>query len=97
MKKILLTVALLSGGALINQSYAQETETTIQNPLLTSLKPADGKPATFSSQTELENTVPAKIAAINEEILKTPNDTVRVNYLRQQLWRFENAVVIENR
>jgi hypothetical protein len=97
MKKILLALALFSGGIAMNQAYGQESVKTEQNPLLTSIKPADGKPATFSSQTDLENTVPAKIAAIKEEILKTPNDTVRVNHLRQQLWRFENAIVIENR
>lgn len=97
MKKILLAFTLLAGGIGLNQAYAQETVQTEENVLLTPIKPADGKPATFATQTELENTVPAKIAAIKEEILKNPNDTVRVNHLREQLWRFENAIVIENR
>lgn len=98
MKKILLVVALLTGGALINRSFAQETETTTtaQNPLLTSLKPADGTPAIFPTQEELDSKVPAKIDGIKEEILNNSNDAVRVKYLREQLWRFENAVVVKN-
>ncbi|MBK7130432.1 MAG: hypothetical protein IPM74_10175 [Crocinitomicaceae bacterium] len=97
MKKTLIILSLLFGGMTIHQAYAQETVQTEQNPILTGIKPADGQPVTFSSQAELDSTVPGKISALKEEILKNANDSVRVNYLRQQLWRFENAIVVETR
>lgn len=68
-----------------------ETESTNN----TSLKPADAKPATFGSKEELEKAVPMKIAKIKEAINSGKYDDVQLQKLREELWQFENAVVIK--
>ena len=67
--------------------YSQTSET------FTSLKPADGNPVYFSSQEELNNYRAMKTLAIKEQILENQDDKNKVEYLRKELWRFENAMV----
>jgi len=63
------------------------------NEIYTPLKPADGKGAVFNTQAELNSKIQSKkdnmIAMINANI----NDPVKVKYYREELWRFENAIV----
>ena len=93
MKRVMLCIAIFCGSAMVNNTYAQETIELQQENILTSIKPVDGQPAVFSNQVDLENKVGLKIEEIKKMILENRNDTVKVNHLRQELWRFENAIV----
>lgn len=66
-----------------------------ESTVVGSLKPADATPATFGSKEELEKTVPMKMAAIKEAINSGKYDDVQLQKLREELWRFENAVVVK--
>ncbi len=72
-----------------NVSVKKSTET-----IYTSLKPSDASPATFSSQEELDMKVKAKKSAIQDQITLNKENPKTVKHLREELWRFENAVVI---
>lgn len=69
--------------------------TKSESTSITSLKPADATPATFSTKEELEKAVPMKTAKIKEAINSGKYDDVQLQKLREELWRFENAVVIK--
>lgn len=58
-----------------------------------SLKPVDGTPAKFTTKEEMESALPQKIANIKEMINSGKYEGQRLQYLREELWRFENAVV----
>jgi hypothetical protein len=66
-----------------------------ESPSTLSLKPADAAPATFGSKEELEKAVPMKIAKIKETINSGKLDDVQLQKYREELWRFENAVVVK--
>jgi hypothetical protein len=82
-------------------SIAQINSATVskkpaENPvtdIYTSIKPADGNPVIFSSQEELESKIQSKKDNILGMIRQNASDTAKVRYLRQELWRFENAIV----
>lgn len=93
MKRVIFCVAIFCGSVGVNNIYAQETTELQQEDILTSIKPADGQPAVFSNQVDLENKVDSKIEEIKKMILENRNDAVKVNHLREELWRFENAIV----
>lgn len=100
MKKVLLFAIF---GFVINSSSVSFSQTTpvyppvrneaVQSTEVTSLKPIDASPATFSSQEELDKIVPVKIAKI-KEMIKAEKNNERIQLLREDLWRFENAVVL---
>ena len=69
--------------------------TKSESTSIASLKPADATPATFSTKEELEKAVPMKTAKIKEAINSGKYDDVQLQKLREELWRFENAVVIK--
>jgi hypothetical protein len=98
-KELLLAIfgfVICSSSILFSQStpiYPPVRKETTQAVEITSLKPTDASPATFSSQEELDKTVPMKIAKIKEMIKAEKNDE-RIKILREDLWRFENAVVL---
>ena len=93
MKKIILCLGLICGGAVVNSSYAQQTTETQQEVILTSIKPADGQPAVFANQLELEQKQSFKIQNIKDQILENRDNPEKVQYLREELWRMENAIV----
>ena len=101
MKRTLLLVSL---GFMLssNVSFSQMTSasavkaTSVSDDTSTStssLKPADGTPYVFSSQKDLESSVPKKINALKDQILSGKLTEVQVKELREQIWRFENATV----
>jgi hypothetical protein len=98
MKKThLLTVALLFLSLL---SFSQNktpvrTNSSTQEEILTPLKPLDASPAVFSSAQELEAKKQGKINATRDLIRKNKNNAKLVVQYREQLWRFENAIVVE--
>lgn len=87
MKKMLLTLVLgLSTMAVMAQSGNSE---------ITALKPADASPATFSTHAELDAKVPEKIEKLKKMIRENEGNEEKLQYLREELWRFENAIVVE--
>lgn len=89
MRKLTITLGLL---LMAIPSFAQE-----QTEILTSIKPENARPATFRDQAHMDEKKDAKIEAIKQEILANQDDPERVNKLRQTLWRFENAVILETK
>jgi len=97
MKKIFLCVGLLFAGIGMNSIYAQQSVELHQKSLLTAIKPVDGNPVVFSNQVELESNVGFKIENVKQLILENQNDAIKVRQLREELWRFENAIVQERK
>jgi uncharacterized GH25 family protein len=100
MKRSLLLTAVTLIISLF--SFSQEKSVYPPKPVVKSestvvgsLKPADAAPATFGSKEELEKAVPMKIAKIKETINSGKLDDVQLQKYREELWRFENAVVVK--
>lgn len=76
---------------------AQEKNSTVNKPnnpsVYTSLKPNDVQPAVFSSQAELNAKIQDKKDKIQSLIAANVNDSIKFKYYREELWRFENAIV----
>ena len=69
------------------------SQSSTKENIYTSLKPADGKPVVFNSQEELNAKIESKKNNVITLIKDNASDTGQVRLLREQLWRFENAVV----
>ena len=102
MKKTLLICTVLFTSLLSFETIAQEAKpiTAIskqQNQIqeITSLKPADGFGAQFTTQADLDQTVPLKISKLKEMIASGQYGEDRIKILREEMWRFENAVVVK--
>ena len=95
MNKILLVSAFLlyAGGAYV--SAQEPTPPKNIQEMMTSLKPADGRPYVFYSQKDLEAAKAKKIDNIKQDIRRHHENPARVKALRESLWRMENAVVQE--
>ncbi len=96
MKKSFLLFSALMTFSLVglsqnnaNTSVKKSTET-----IYTSLKPSDASPATFSSKELLDAKVPDKKQAILDQIKQNRSNPAMVKKLREDLWRFENAIVV---
>jgi hypothetical protein len=61
----------------------------------TAIKPQDAKPYVFSSKEELIAGVERKKEALIQEIKENANNPEKALYLRESLWRLENAIVVE--
>jgi hypothetical protein len=79
--------------AQINSAVSKKPAENPVTDIYTSVKPADGNPAVFSSKEELESKIQYKKDNILGMIRQNASDTAKVRYLRQELWRFENAIV----
>lgn len=77
------------------RSATQVESSKSESTEITSLKPADGNPATFGTKEELESAVPMKIASIKEAIKSGNYNDVQIQKFREEIWRFENAIVIK--
>lgn len=72
------------------------TTTTIEltdEQLFTAVKPADGAPAVFATQEELDAKQGFKIDNTKQKLIENRNNPEMVRFLQEELWRFENAVV----
>lgn len=96
MKKIPILLLFLTAGfastAQTNNATSPAKTETKEN-IYTSLKPADGQVVVFHSKEEMEAKVEGKKENMREFIRQNANDPERVKYYREELWRFENAVV----
>lgn len=100
MKKLVILFTALMAFSL--SGFSQNKEKTIpsqetQKSIYTSLKPSDATPATFSTQEELNEKVPAKKSAIKDQITLNKDKPERIKQLREDLWRFENAIVVTSK
>jgi hypothetical protein len=81
--------------AIAQENSASPKKTAVNPDIYTSIRPADGNPAVFHNKQELESKVQFKKDNIIEMIKQNASDTAKVRFLRQELWRFENATVIK--
>ena len=99
MMKKAASIFIIAFLALSSVSVAQDrtsaTKKATEENIYTSLKPADGQPAVFSSQQEKDAKVQGKKDAVVLMIRENANNPEKVKYLREELWRFENAIVAE--
>lgn len=90
-----LGLILLSAGA-IAQTNTSPTVAEVEQTdadLFKSIRPADGQPVVFANQAELDEKVEFKIQKMKQQLVENRNNPEKVIYLKQELWRFENAVV----
>lgn len=94
MNKFLLFLGFIFLGFLSTNLHAQENGVTnSSDDVYSALKPEDGKPMVFATEAEMQKTVPSKIEACKLAIRENLNTPSRVQYNRELIWRFENAVV----
>ena len=98
MKKTFFVVSLIVLGSTAfgktetNSTSTQTVELTDEQ-LFTSVKPADGAPAVFATQEELNAKQGFKIENTKQKLMENRNNPEMVRFLQEELWRFENAVV----
>lgn len=92
-KVILLAGLLISSPAFSQQQESQPTMESIDPVIFTSIEPADGRPAVFPTQEELDAKIADKIDKIKQLIYENRDNAVLVEGFRKDLWRFENAIV----
>lgn len=100
MKKKLLFTFFICLLGFLNQSFAQQKPSLTAVPLskegkseTKSLKPEDATPAKFATKEEMDTSLPKKKANIIEMIESGKYEGERLRILREELWRFENAIV----
>ncbi len=94
MKKIILLFVFAAFSYTITaQVKPTEKKRTSADVSYTSLKPADGQGAVFNSQEELDAKIESKKSNMVELIKANESDPIKVKMYREELWRFENAVV----
>jgi hypothetical protein len=96
-KKSLFVVAMLS---LSMFCVAQNNPTSGKKSdagVYTALKPADAKPYVFGNQQELADKQASKKGAVLSEIKANQNNPEKLKTLREDLWRIENATVLNKK
>ena len=97
-KKLILFFASLSmATAIVGQDKSINSNKTIIGNIYTSLKPLDEQPAVFSSQADLDAKIQDKKNKTVQLISDNKNDPDLVKKYREQLWRFENAIVLKSK
>jgi hypothetical protein len=93
-KPIILALVFMAFGFIgLAQNKTTSGKMAQEGSVYTSLKPADAQPAVFSSKEELDSKIQDKKNRTLEQIKLHADDPVKVKALREQLWRFENAIV----
>ncbi len=96
MKKTALLFTFLWFAALLSAQDNSSTSKKISpENIYTSIKPADGQPAVFNTHEELTAKIQDKKDKTILLIKENQTDPAMVKIYREQLWRFENAVVLE--
>lgn len=90
MKKVLLLAVGVIFSAALN---AQSSKTVLTKEMIHSDRPADAIPKFFKSQEELNSTVPLKVDQLKQLIIDNQTDMDKVFFYREEIWRYENAVV----
>jgi len=91
--KIVLFVLFALTSRMLAQEKTAENKIAVPENIYTSLRPADAQPAVFSSQEQLNTCIQDKKNKTIALIRENEKDPVKVKVYREQLWRFENAVV----
>jgi len=94
-KNLILFVFLLLVAVSEAQERSDKSKQVVNENIYTSIQPADLQPAVFSSQKELDEKIQDKKNKTIALIKANQNDTLKVRVYREQLWRFENAIVSE--
>jgi len=94
-KTTLLLFACLTVSTVIN-AQDSKTKSTSQS-IYTALKPVDAKPYVFGSQQELNDKQANKKGVVLSEIKANENNPEKLKTLREELWRIENATVINKK
>lgn len=93
--KIRLLFSSIVAVALSASAFAQGGP--ISPSTVLSVKPNDGRPVVFSNEADLFKIAPLKIEALRIEIASLNVDSERLVYLKEMLWRFENAVIFSKK
>lgn len=85
---------LLLGSNVFGQELTNNTNIQVQKEdILTSIPPTDMSPVVFTTQEELELKLNDKILNVKALIIENKDNPERLRYYREELWRFENAIV----
>ncbi|HQQ94048.1 MAG TPA: hypothetical protein PLQ93_05800 [Bacteroidia bacterium] len=99
MKKTHLFALALVFMSLVGVSQNTAAKASVKSgnieELFTPLKPADATPAVFTTRQEMEQKVPQKKQSTIDLIRQNKNNPAEVKRLREQLWRYENAITTE--
>jgi len=96
MKKIFLVMmAFFLVNTISVQTGNSKSKKTAGENIYTALMPKDAQPAVFNSKVELDAKIADKKNGIINLIKANENDAEKVKYYREELWRFENAIVKE--
>jgi len=90
MKKVLLLSATVVFSLALN---AQSSSTILTKEMIHADRPADAIPKFFKSQEELDKMVPQKVDELKQLILDNQSNIDKVFYYREEIWRYENAIV----
>jgi hypothetical protein len=96
MKKPTILALIFTAFGFIGLAQNSHTSSKVakeEGSIYTSLKPADAQPAVFTTKEELDAKIQDKKNRTLEQIKTHANDPAKVKALREQLWRFENAIV----
>lgn len=94
-KLIVLALTLISLTGFSQNAAKVKTVKSGTEDIFTPLKPADASPAVFSSKQEMDTKLTDKKNSTLDLIRQNKDNPETVKQLREQLWRFENAIVIE--
>lgn len=99
MKKLMMAIGFtVLGTAVYSQTESKvtiQTVTSTDNDLFKSIKPADGAPAVFANQAELDAKRADKIDKVKQRLMENKENPEMVKFLKEDLWRFENAIAKE--
>ena len=96
MKKLLLPIAVFSVSLVYGQEQVNTSSANAAESIYVSVKPADESPVVFANQEELDSKKDEKIEKIKTLIKEYQSDPNELLRLREELWRFENAIVKES-
>jgi hypothetical protein len=89
---LLFSCIAISTITFAQQNTASGKKMEVEN-IYTALKPLDGQGAVFNTKEELDAKVQDKKDKTIALIKENANDPVKVKTYREQLWRFENAII----
>ncbi|MGZ3919675.1 MAG: hypothetical protein ACXVNO_09365 [Bacteroidia bacterium] len=92
---LMITLCLLFSITVSAQSKISSNKKTIKPNIFTGIKPPDGYTYTFGSKEEKDASVPSKRNNVIAQIKANQSDSEKVKLLRMELWRLDNATIIE--
>lgn len=97
-KTTLLLFACLTVSTVINAQDSKNPKTNnASGSIYTPLKPIDASPYVFGTQQELNDKQANKKGVVLSEIKANANNPEKLKTLREDLWRIENATVLNKK